>query len=236
MAVPENQISKRAGANVSGGECAAVPSLLRPDCEARRTILHVAKQRFLHYGYKKTTIDEIAQDAGVGKGSVYLYFSSKEQILLTLAQEINQNVTSELRCIAASFATPEEKLRRIVLARITAMYDILTAAAHGVEIMNEVERPEIKACILEEKAEQTRVVAAVLREGVTRGDFTLIDNDADVAAKHLMMAFVSFAPPFVRQCHGELHCILSLKARATAMLEFVLHGLRRRSENGAASE
>jgi AcrR family transcriptional regulator len=52
-------------------------------CETRQAILEAARSRFLHYGYKKTTIDEIAADAGVGKGTVYLYFGGKEDILLT---------------------------------------------------------------------------------------------------------------------------------------------------------
>jgi AcrR family transcriptional regulator len=37
----------------------------------REKILEAAERRLWHYGIKKTTIDEIAADAGVGKGTVY---------------------------------------------------------------------------------------------------------------------------------------------------------------------
>ncbi|WP_294940764.1 alpha-D-ribose 1-methylphosphonate 5-phosphate C-P-lyase PhnJ, partial [Tardiphaga sp.] len=59
----------------------------------RRAILEAARKRFLHYSYKKTTIDDIGQDAKVGKGTVYLYFDSKEDILLTIAQGVKRNAT-----------------------------------------------------------------------------------------------------------------------------------------------
>jgi AcrR family transcriptional regulator len=49
-------------ANNAGSTTAASSS-------TREAILQAARQRFLHYGYKKTTIDEIAQDAGIGKGT-----------------------------------------------------------------------------------------------------------------------------------------------------------------------
>jgi AcrR family transcriptional regulator len=51
---------------------------LDPDKKAR--ILDAATERFAHYGFKKTSIDEIAAAAGVGKGTVYLMCKSKEDL------------------------------------------------------------------------------------------------------------------------------------------------------------
>lgn len=44
-------------------------------------ILDAARRRFIHYGYNKTSVAEIAQEAGVSKGAVYLHFSSKDDLL-----------------------------------------------------------------------------------------------------------------------------------------------------------
>ncbi len=55
--------------------------------EVRLKILEAAKERLWHFGFKKTTIDEIAADAGVGKGTVYLHFNSKEDIALAIMSE-----------------------------------------------------------------------------------------------------------------------------------------------------
>jgi len=48
--------------------------------ERREMILEAARKRFQRFGYSKTTMDEIAGDAGISKGTIYLYFESKEDI------------------------------------------------------------------------------------------------------------------------------------------------------------
>lgn len=55
-----------------------------------------AKELFLIYGVKKTTVDEIAKAAGIGKGTVYLYFSSKDDIVSDLAIQEANSIASQL--------------------------------------------------------------------------------------------------------------------------------------------
>ncbi len=199
------------------------------DCETRRAILEAARKRFLHYSYKKTTIDEIAQDAKVGKGTVYLYFDSKEDILLTIAKGVKRNVTEQMQAIAVSLATPEEKLRRMVVANVLSVHDACTGAAHGIELVDETMQPKIAACAQNEYVAQLALIAQVLDEGVARGEFTLPGGDSHAAAWNFKMAFVSFFPPYVSACHqGDSRCRVSMESRVESMLEFVLHGLRYR--------
>src|ERR1700753_3802678 len=114
--------SRAAGAGTETSE-----ALAHRDCETKRAILDAARRRFLHYGYKKTTIDDIALDAGAGKGTVYLYFESQEDILFKIARDVKGNITEQMRCISGSLATPEEKLRRMVLAKILSVHDAYTS-------------------------------------------------------------------------------------------------------------
>jgi TetR/AcrR family acrAB operon transcriptional repressor len=53
-----------------------------PDREVR--ILAAAGRIIVHFGYNKTTIDDIAREAGVSKGAVYLHWKSKEELLSAL--------------------------------------------------------------------------------------------------------------------------------------------------------
>ena len=39
-----------------------------------------AGRLFLHYGYRKTSVDQIAREAGIGKGTIYNYFRNKEEL------------------------------------------------------------------------------------------------------------------------------------------------------------
>lgn len=199
------------------------------DCETRRAILDAARKRFLHYSYKKTTIDEIAHDAKVGKGTVYLYFDSKEDILLTIAKGVKKNVTEQMEAIASSLATPEEKLRRMVIANVLSVHDACMGAAHGIELVDETLQPKIARCSLNEQDAQLAIIARVLEEGVQRGEFTLPGGDSQSAAWNFKMAFVSFFPPYIDACHhGDSRCRVSIETRVKAMFEFVLHGLRSR--------
>jgi AcrR family transcriptional regulator len=49
--------------------------------EREQRILNAAVDLFVHYGYDKTTVDDIARQAGVSKGAIYLHFKSKDALL-----------------------------------------------------------------------------------------------------------------------------------------------------------
>ena len=80
--------------------------------ETRRAILDAARKRFLHYGFKKTTIDEIAADAGIGKGTVYLYFDSKRDLLLASLREGVMALHAEVAGQMAAAQTTDDRLGR----------------------------------------------------------------------------------------------------------------------------
>ncbi|MBC7806296.1 MAG: TetR/AcrR family transcriptional regulator [Akkermansiaceae bacterium] len=201
----------------------------RTECDARRAILQAARTRFLHYGYKKTTIDEIAADAGVGKGSVYLHFSSKEDILLTIARDVKRSVTEQMRAISSSMAKPEEKLRRMILAKIFSVHDAAFSTTHGIDIVDDILRPKVMQCGRGEHEAQTQILAGVLAEGEKNGDFSLGGQDPLETAELFGMAYMSFFPPYLSGCYADkAHCQKRLEVMITRMTEFLLSGLRRR--------
>src|ERR1700750_1001215 len=67
----------------------------------RDKILEAAYQRFLHYGYAKTTMNEIAGDLSLSKALLYYYFPDKSQLYIAvmrkLAGEYIQNLENELK-------------------------------------------------------------------------------------------------------------------------------------------
>lgn len=54
------------------------------NAEREQRILDVAAELFVHYGYDKTTVSDIAQAAGISKGAIYLHYNSKEALLESL--------------------------------------------------------------------------------------------------------------------------------------------------------
>jgi len=55
--------------------------------EKRRELADVAKQLFTAFGYKSVSMDQIVQKAGVAKGTIYLYFKDKEELLTYLFRQ-----------------------------------------------------------------------------------------------------------------------------------------------------
>ena len=65
-------------------------------------ILDAADRLLARYGYKKMTIDDVAKEVGIGKGTIYLHFKSKEEIALARVDRIVDRLNERLRAIADS--------------------------------------------------------------------------------------------------------------------------------------
>ena len=76
----------------------------------RELILASAFEVFYQKGFYQAKIEEIAQKAGIGKGTVYLYFSSKEHLLRELLKELVSYYHAVLRQRMATDTTPRERL------------------------------------------------------------------------------------------------------------------------------
>ena len=88
--------------------------------EYRKKIIISAGQIFSRYGFKKTTMDEIAKGLKMGKSSIYYYFKSKEEIFeAVLLYEANV-LRNELTTTIKSVESPVEKMRRYVFVRMKA--------------------------------------------------------------------------------------------------------------------
>src|SRR5437773_848158 len=75
-----------------------VPSFKEPVRQERRTeILRAARVEINERGYQATSIDGIAERAGVGKGTVYLHFPSKDDLLFALWDETEARLEAEVR-------------------------------------------------------------------------------------------------------------------------------------------
>ena len=96
-----------------------IKQLLWPDegvkqRQKRRRILSVANQQFLKSGYRKASIQEIATASGVSKGSIYLYFNSKAELLVQVLAFESEAYFEQLLAVLASQVAPLERLRQFL--------------------------------------------------------------------------------------------------------------------------
>ena len=89
--------------------------------ERRRSILQAARKTFFENGFHYATVDSVAERAEVSKGTVYLYFESKESLLAQLLLEGLEDLIGELGrvCQRTSTLPADEQLTALARAYVT---------------------------------------------------------------------------------------------------------------------
>lgn len=105
----------------------------------RELILRGAERIFAKHGYKKTSVDEIASEAKVSKGAVYLYFKSKEEIFRTLLKRNVERLWEIIRKAADEKSDPREKIRAAVMAKVEYLHRFATLKGLTESMFKEVE-------------------------------------------------------------------------------------------------
>jgi AcrR family transcriptional regulator len=77
-------------------------------------ILAAAQRLMESRGLEALTMEEIATAAGVAKGTVYLYFQSKEDLLQALMSQVGENLLQDLEALLQGPGSPPERLKRVV--------------------------------------------------------------------------------------------------------------------------
>jgi AcrR family transcriptional regulator len=86
--------------------------------EYRKRIIVASSQIFSHFGYKKTTMEEIAKGLKMGKSSIYYYFESKEEIFEEVVLYEANILRNDLTTAIKAATTPVEKMRSYVFVRM----------------------------------------------------------------------------------------------------------------------
>ena len=86
--------------------------------EVRDQIVSTAARIFSRFGFKKTTMDEIAQAMRKGKSSIYYYFTSKEEIFEAVVEKEANLLRTDIRKALENSDSPAEKLKSYVHTRM----------------------------------------------------------------------------------------------------------------------
>jgi AcrR family transcriptional regulator len=81
-----------------------------PKERKRLRIVRGAAELFIQYGYRKTSVDDIATRAGVAKGTVYLYFKNKSEILIQAIAREKQQYLSQIAPVFKEGLAPRDRL------------------------------------------------------------------------------------------------------------------------------
>lgn len=108
--------------------------------DKRPAILDAALARFLHYGLKKTSMQEIARDAGVAVGTLYLYFEDKDALVVGCADRFAAEHRASVERLLAERRPAHQRLRRYVAERHREWLSVGVMAPHAAELAQAVLR------------------------------------------------------------------------------------------------
>lgn len=164
----------------------------------RREILEAAERLFRHYGPGKTTVADIAREVGIGVGSVYLEFSSKDRIVAELSTARQSAI---LTCVRERSADGplEHRLGQFFAARIHALYDLRDEGAHACDFLV---CPTQGIQLADYLVAERKALAELFAEARGRGEVDV--DDVEAAAQLIQRAFTSFAPPLLFEQPREI--------------------------------
>jgi TetR/AcrR family transcriptional regulator len=140
-------------------------------------LLEAALDLFVEKGYAGTRAEEVAARAGVSKGTLFLYFPSKEELFKAVVREnvarpVNQGATE-----LAAFAGPSGELLKHMMQQWWARYGATKASGISKLIISEASNfPELARFYHDEVVTPgTDLVRRVLQRGIDRGEFRAFD-------------------------------------------------------------
>ncbi len=147
----------------------------------KNAILKAARKLFFERGFKSVTVDLIAAKAEVSKGSIYLYFDSKEEIYTQILISANIERHKEIESFAKREGAASEILREFSRDYVKFFFEnkelfriLMTFMLHA-DNMNLTEEQNTQ--LIHTTNENIRMISEIIRKGVESGEFS---QDVDI--------------------------------------------------------
>jgi AcrR family transcriptional regulator len=144
----------------------------------RESILQAALRRFARYGPRKTTMDEVAREAGCSRATVYAHFSGKDGLYRGLLEHETRSFLDQVEAAVGSSDSAPGKLQEIMRAtqRIYADRPVLHGALTGGadNSFDRVARPAVRT----HEKQVVGMLRRALEDGVREGTFRELDSGA----------------------------------------------------------
>lgn len=162
--------------------------------DRRHAVLAAATRLFRHYGHAKTTMADIAREAGVGIGSVYLDFPSKDSIVEELSLGTHRRVLDAMRAVVKKHNDFADCFIEVMGTRTACLADLASEGEHACELMH-CQTKSVRSVHERFQAEERTLLRDMLEDARKGGQIDI--KDARETAALVQRAFVSLAPPWV---------------------------------------
>lgn len=169
-------------------------SQLTGNDEIREQLIQVARLVFARYGFRKTTLDDIASEAHRGKSTIYYYFKSKDEIFKAVIDCEAEIRAKSIEDHINKTEDPRQKLRTYIYVRMRTLKMVVNYyEALKNDLLDQLYFVDnLRTEHFE--AEITRI-KKLLVEGIESGDFTI--QNPDLTAKTIVTALHGFEVPLI---------------------------------------
>ena len=165
------------------------------DPDRAQQIIEAAVRVFARKGYYNSRVSDIAREAGVAAGTIYLYFKTKDDILVTLFREKMAEWVALVRKAIAGERDPVAKIRKIVALHFKVIEEH-TDLAEVVQVELRQGQKFFRGASAHEISAYFDVIQGVLEEGVAAGRIRH-DLPVKIATKMLFGAMDQLATSWV---------------------------------------
>ncbi len=134
-------------------------------------VVEAAAQVFQQKGFAASSLEDIAAEVGMRKGSLYHYINSKEDLLFAVVSEPATRILDSLQKIAALDLPPSEKLRQAAITHAAVLDETFVYAS---VYLREIAGNQRFAEWASKDREYRRVLTSIVEDGVERGDFSAV--------------------------------------------------------------
>lgn len=187
----------------------------------RENIVSAATKIFSRYGFKKTSMEDIARALRMGKSSIYYYFKGKEEIFQAVVDKEANLLRVKVKEILESGLPVPEKLRSYVKMRM----DLIKQLSNYMETLKNDDLMNLELTEKFRKKyddEEITIVKQMLEEGINRNELKV--KDLNLSALAIVTAMKGLEIPLVTSTVG----VESLNMVIDDMLDILFYGIVKR--------
>lgn len=188
--------------------------------EYRQRIITISGEIFSRYGFKKTTMEEIAAGLKMGKSSIYYYFTGKEDIFKAVVLNEANILRSELTKAIKSVDSPIEKMRNYVFVRMKS-FEKLANYYNAIFDKNLDHFNFIEAVRTKYDREELAILRLILYDGARKKVFNVTNSEFTAVAVQTALKGLE-VPLFWKKKN------MNIEDRLNGILEVLFNGILRK--------
>lgn len=197
--------------------------------DIRDLILDGVDALLARFGYKKMTMEDLAREVGIGKGTIYLHFPGKEELVLAHIDRIADRLLERLREIAGAPGSPEERITEMLTSRVLFRFD---SVSHYSQNLNDLLASVRKGLLARRQVHfenEAKALAEVIKQG---HELDVFDCPDPLAAGRAFVWSTNSLLPFSLTAR-ELGEKEELARRVAVIAGLLLTGLVRRPRDAS---